>query len=111
MYDARQLRTPSSAATAYTTSSLTHPATPTALAASPKNSYHVASGAYDGIVRIWDLRSTRDSIAVASFKVPEVGNNGEMRKGDGKILALDWANNGVLAVGGESGLDIWNVPE
>ncbi|KLO17794.1 WD40 repeat-like protein [Schizopora paradoxa] len=111
MYDTRQLRAPSSTATTYTTSSLSHPATPSALAASPKNSYHVASGAYDGVVRIWDLRSTRDSIAVATFKVPEVGANGEPRKGDGKILALDWAKNGLLAVGGESGLDIWNVPE
>ena len=110
VYDTRQIGSPSTTST-YATTTLSHPATPSCLAASPINAYHIASGSYDGTVRVWDLRSTQDSIAVASFKIPEVDADGTQRKGDKKILDLDWAESGLLGVGGERGLDIWKVPE
>lgn len=56
-------------------------------------------GAYDGVVRLWDLRSA--SSALANFR-PFAGH------GDGKVLALGW-EGGVLGVGGEGGLEIWRV--
>lgn len=87
-------------------SNLPHTATPTALAASPVNGHHLASGAYDGVVRIWDVRSVKTPIS--SFRV---GQGVEpAKRGDAKVLGLDWTK-GVLAVGGEAGLDIWRVPE
>lgn len=58
------------------------------------------SGAYDGVVRLWDVRSAKGTIA--SFRAQ--GKDGS----DGKVLAVDWAK-GVVAVGGESGLDVWRV--
>ena len=71
--------------------------TPSCLTPSPVNTHHFASGGYDGVVRIWDLRSVRTtgvsaevngtpSVAVASFKVPEKEGKG----GDIKVLGLDW---------------------
>lgn len=61
-------------------------------------------------MRVWDVRSTKS--AMASFRVGEGDLHvGETKaKGDGKILGLDWAR-GLLAVGGEAGLDVWKVPE
>ena len=85
---------------------LQHASTPTALCPSPTNAHHIASGGYDGVVRIWDVRSAKG--AIASFRAGE-GSEPEKR-GDGKVLGLDW-RNGVMAVGGEAGLDIWRVPE
>jgi ribosome biogenesis protein YTM1 len=96
---------------------LSQASTPSSLAPSPVNAYHVASGGYDGVVRVWDLRSVRaagvnaevdgaPSVAVASFRVPEKKDKG----GDRKVLALDWVK-GLVGVGGEAGLDVWRVPE
>jgi ribosome biogenesis protein YTM1 len=56
------------------------------------------SGAYDGSVRIWDLRSAK--VPVASFK---------NEKG-GKILSVDWGK-GVGALGGENGVEVWKINE
>lgn len=91
--------------------SLSQQGTPSAIAPSPDNSNHFASGGYDGIVRVWDIRSTKE--AIASFRAGESDGSGDKaneKKGDGKVLALSW-DRGVLAVGGEGGLDIWRVPE
>jgi len=60
------------------------------------------SGAYDGVVRLWDLRSVKGSAAMASFKAWEGMNQ--------KVLALDW-QNGIVGVGGEGGLEVWKVGE
>lgn len=57
------------------------------------------TGAYDGVVRLWDLRSTKG--AVTSFKVWEA-------KGGGKVLSLDWGN-GVAVIGGEGGVEVWKA--
>ncbi|EJD01960.1 WD40 repeat-like protein [Fomitiporia mediterranea MF3/22] len=85
---------------------LQHVNTPACLAASPTSSHHVASGGYDGVVRVWDVRSAKS--AIASFRAGE-GVDAEKR-GDAKVLGLDW-RSGVMAVAGEAGLDIWRVPE
>lgn len=101
VYDSRQLSSQNAGVTP-AVASLPHAATPSCLAASPVNVHHVASGGYDGVVRIWDIRSVKG--AISSFKVtPREG-------ADGKVLAIDWIK-GMVAAGGEGGLDIWKVPE
>ena len=93
------LRAPATA-TAAAAGALPHPATPACVRAAPANEHQAASGAYDGVVRVWDLRSARAPIA--SFRADA--------RGKGKILGLDWAL-GVMAVGGEDGLEVWKVGE
>ncbi|THH09763.1 hypothetical protein EW145_g1779 [Phellinidium pouzarii] len=110
IYDLRSFTSASSAVdTALKASALVHAGTPLCLAASPSqgngNESHIASGALDGIVRVWDVRSTRE--ALASFRA---GADLNKKHGDAKVLGLDWSR-GVLAVGGEAGLDIWRVSE
>lgn len=78
---------------------LPHPATPSCIAPSPNAATQVVSGAYDGVVRVWDLRSMKT--AMASFRPWEKGE---------KVLAVDWAR-GVVGVGGEGGMEIWRVGE
>ncbi|KAI0733326.1 WD40 repeat-like protein [Fomitopsis betulina] len=86
------------------TASLVHPATPACVAVSPAAGEHqLVTGGYDGVVRLWDLRSTKS--AVTSFRAWEA----TPAKG-GKILSLDWAR-GVVGVGGEGGVEIWRVDE
>ncbi|KAG5222568.1 ribosome bioproteinis protein [Salix suchowensis] len=82
-----------------TVGTLVHPATPSciALSSSSSSSQQIATGSYDGVVRIWDLRSTK--AAISSFKAWE--NKG--RDGSRKILGLDWAN-GVIALVANVGL-------
>ncbi|PVF99696.1 WD40 repeat-like protein [Serendipita vermifera] len=88
---------------------LPHPAFPSSLASHPTSSHKVASGAYDGIVRMWDLRSTKAPLN--SFEVAErKGPNGSITKSSKKVLSVDWAN-GLLVVGGETGINIWRVTE
>lgn len=81
-------------------SALPHPATPSCVVAAPGNTHQVASGAYDGVVRVWDGRSAR--APVASFRADAGGRK--------KVLGLDWCA-GVIAVGGEGGLEVWKVGE
>ncbi|KAG6888730.1 hypothetical protein C0995_006382 [Termitomyces sp. Mi166 len=79
--------------------SFLHPATPSCVAALESGSQQVVSGAYDGVVRLWDLRSTKG--AVASFSPWEKGV---------KVLCVEWGR-GVIAVGGEGGFSVWKVGE
>ncbi len=92
MYDLR-----SAAATG--APSLMHAATPSCLATAPSSPNQLVSGAYDGIVRMWDVRSTK--MAMASFKAWE---------GKKKILSVDW-HRGLVGVGGEGGLEVWKAAE
>ncbi|KAI0308141.1 WD40-repeat-containing domain protein [Multifurca ochricompacta] len=70
------LRTGTSVAAAV---KFTHPATPAALVFAQNSESQFASGAYDGVVRIWDVRSATHEVANA-------------RVWDGqKVLGLDWA--------------------
>lgn len=84
---------------------LPHPAFPSCLAAHPLSAHKVASGAYDGIIRLWDLRSTK--APVNAFEI--VGKKGTAPSGK-KILSVSWAN-GILVAGGEAGVDLWRVTE
>lgn len=81
---------------------LTHPATtPSCIVASPnENSHQIISGAYDGVVRVWDLRGA--GAPVASFKVWE---------GEKKVLGVDWGKGGMVGIAGEGGLGVWKVEE
>jgi ribosome biogenesis protein len=93
------LRTSATTAVAGT---FAHQATPSCVVVSPAAGTHqLATGAYDGLVRVWDLRST--SAAVASFRPA-------WEAGAAKVLALDWYA-GVIAVGGEGGLEVWKAGE
>lgn len=87
---------------------LPHPSFPSAISAHPLASHKVATGAYDGFVRMWDLRSTK--APVNAFEV--VGKKEEQvkSKGSKKVLSIDWAN-GILVAGGEAGVDLWRVTE
>jgi ribosome biogenesis protein YTM1 len=73
-----------------------HPATPATVVFAQDSGTQFASGAYDGVVRIWDVRSATREVAQA-------------RVWDGqKVLALSWASE-VLAVAGEGGVEVWRA--
>ncbi len=100
------LRAAESATTASVTT-LHHSATPSCIATSPSqlpssSEHQIITGAYDGVVRLWDLRSTKS--AVTSFKVWEA------RTGGRKVLSVDWTR-GVVGIGGEGGVEVWRVGE
>ncbi|KAI0943076.1 hypothetical protein AcV7_002319 [Taiwanofungus camphoratus] len=106
------LRASTSSVSTPSTATLQHSSTPSSIAvppppssgssASPSSSleHQLITGAYDGVVRLWDLRSTRS--AVTSFKVWEGKDTGK------KILSVDWAQ-GVVGIGGEGGVEVWRV--
>lgn len=77
-----------------------HPSTPSCVATSATNSHQVVTGAYDGVVRVWDLRSPKS--AMATFKPWNGSGN--------KVLSVDW-KRGIVGVGGERGLEMWKVGE
>ncbi|TFK31917.1 ribosome biogenesis protein YTM1 [Crucibulum laeve] len=95
LYD---LRTTSTTSLTLSSASFMHAATPTCVVAASNNSNQVVTGAYDGVVRLWDLRSTKG--AIASFK-PWEGK---------KVLSVDW-KRGLVGVGGEGGFEVWKVGE
>ena len=95
LYD---LRSPTAHSTT-TISTLPHTATPSCISPLATSSHQVVSGAYDGVVRLWDLRSVKG--AVASFKAWD---------GVKKVLSVDW-KRGVVGVGGEGGLEVWRIGE
>ena len=81
--------------------SFQHSATPSCIALGRGSgaSQQVVTGAYDGVVRVWDLRSTKG--AVASFRAWDGGK---------KVLGVDWdASASVVGVAGEGGLEVWKV--
>ncbi|KAG2102879.1 ribosome biogenesis protein YTM1 [Suillus discolor] len=73
-----------------------HPTTPSCIATSESGKNQVVTGSYDGVARLWDLRSTKG--AVTSFRV-----------WDGmKVLAVDWVGD-VVGIGGEGGMEVWRI--
>ena len=82
-----------------TIGTLTHPATPSCIVCSDvPNSSQVMTGSYDGVARLWDLRSMRST--VATFRVWE----------GMKILDVEWVGD-TLCVGGEGGVEIWRISQ
>ncbi|KAI0700205.1 ribosome biogenesis protein YTM1 [Cytidiella melzeri] len=84
--------------------SMSHSATPSCIAVQSSHSsaaseYQFITGAYDGTVRLWDLRSVKSP--VSSFRVWE---------GKKKVLGVDW-NGGIVGVAGESGVEVWKMSE
>lgn len=73
-----------------------HSATPSCIATSDNGKHQVVTGSYDGVARLWDLRSTKG--AVTSFKVWD-----RM-----KVLAVDWVGD-VVGIGGEGGMEVWRI--
>lgn len=78
--------------------SLLHAATPSCVSLGESENQAV-TGAYDGIVRLWDMRSTK--AAMAAFKAWD---------GTKKVLSVDW-KRGMVGVGGEGGFEVWKVGE
>ena len=78
-----------------------HPATPSCITTSTSDNQFV-SGAYDGSVRLWDLRSTKSPVTTFKAWADRIGGR--------KILSLDWAY-GVVGIGGEGGVEVWKVGE
>jgi ribosome biogenesis protein len=95
LYDLRQSNTSAIASMGQ----LHHSSTPSCVCNSPSDGNQVITGAYDGIVRLWDLRSP--SSAAATFGVNPPGSVK-------KILSVDWWNS-LVGVGSEGGLDIWHI--
>ncbi|CCM01378.1 uncharacterized protein FIBRA_03428 [Fibroporia radiculosa] len=103
------LRASTASATTPSTATLRHSATPSCIVVpSTSNSsvdtsseHQLLTGAYDGIVRLWDLRSVKS--AVTSFKAWE----GTEKTGK-KVLSIDWAR-GIVGVGGEGGVEVWRL--
>lgn len=86
------------------------------LAASPNDPFRFASGGYDGIVRVWDVRSLKaevSSLRMQPPKAPVTPDGSEThdtkKKAGNKVLAIDWSEGGVLAAGGEAGVEIWKM--
>ncbi|EIN14717.1 ribosome biogenesis protein YTM1 [Punctularia strigosozonata HHB-11173 SS5] len=80
--------------------SLPHPSTPSCVCVGPSGSQQVVTGAYDGVARIWDFRSTKS--ALASLKTWD--GSGQ------KVLGVDWDTaRGIIGIGGEGGMEVWKV--
>ncbi|KAI0072465.1 ribosome biogenesis protein YTM1 [Panus rudis PR-1116 ss-1] len=101
------VRAPELSTTTPSAATFMHPATPSCIAvpepssdSSAPSEHQFMTGAYDGIVRLWDTRSAKS--AVASFKVWE-------GKG-GKVLDIDW-NGGLAVIGGEGGVEVWRASQ
>ncbi|PFH48419.1 hypothetical protein AMATHDRAFT_81797 [Amanita thiersii Skay4041] len=70
----------------------------------------VITGAYDGIVRVWDLRSVKS--ALASFDAFGSMEKKGTRPVGKKVLGVDWnAERGVVGIGGEGGFVVWSFKE
>jgi ribosome biogenesis protein YTM1 len=93
---------------------LPHPTYPSSMCAHPTSPFKAVVGSYDGMVRLWDIRSAK--APVNAFKTLGKKNAGdelsqsEKSSGPKKILSVDWTT-GLLAVGGEGGIDMWRVSE
>ena len=97
VYDFRAASTTISSATF----SFMHSSLPSSVVLSPTSDSQIITGSYDGVARLWDLRSTKS--AVASFIV---------WSGEKKILSVDatsGSGSGIVGVGGEGGLELWRV--
>ncbi|KAF8597547.1 WD40 repeat-like protein [Ceratobasidium sp. AG-I] len=86
------------------TKTLTHPSVPSCLVVHPSSAHHLLTGAHDGALRVWDIRSPRTALSKFEHTVKSKG--GVVRKG--KILGVDWAH-GLAACAGEVGFSLWQA--
>ncbi|KAL4242423.1 Ribosome biogenesis protein YTM1 [Abortiporus biennis] len=87
-----------------------HPNTPSCITTPSTSSNQFISGSYDGIVRLWDLRSQKS--ALTSFKAWSggEGSQGAATSVPKKVLSVDWNNGeGLVGIGGEGGFEVWKV--
>ncbi|PPQ81374.1 hypothetical protein CVT25_015895, partial [Psilocybe cyanescens] len=94
LYDLRSAASATSTTSLRSASAATflHPATPSCVSACAGNAHQAVTGAYDGVVRVWDGRSAKG--ALATFRV----------EGGKKVLGVHWSG-GVVGVCGEGGLE------
>lgn len=72
-----------------------HTSAPVALATHPTSSHHFVAACQDGVVRLWDARSSKH--AIASF-------NGFTDPAKNKIVSIDWGFDNLVVTGGEGGI-------
>jgi ribosome biogenesis protein YTM1 len=83
-----------------------HTAPVSSVSAHPTSSLLLASGSYDGTVRIWDARSVKQSL----FTLPLPPKEGaEERKEPERILSIDWDGERLVAGGEGSRVVTWRV--
>ncbi len=103
LYD---LRVPSTSSASGASLNFMHPSTPSCISANPEAAYQVVPGAYDSIVRVWDVRRNKGAMATMRAFTEDGAGAGQVKK----VLSVDW-KRGVAAVGGDGGLEIWKVGE
>lgn len=72
-----------------------HTSAPVSLAAHPTSAYHFVSACQDGVVRLWDSRSSKH--AIAQF-------NGFADPQKKKLVSIDWGFDNLVVTGGEGGI-------
>jgi ribosome biogenesis protein len=60
---------------------------------SPHSSFNLATGSYDGAVKVWDVRSITSVYT--------------LKTGDSKIFGIDWAKNMIVSGGEDTKLHIY----
>lgn len=76
------------------------------IAAHPTSPLLLASGSYDSTVRIWDARSPKQALFVLPLPPKEEGAE---KKGEEKILAVDWDGERLVAGGEGARVVAWKV--
>lgn len=99
------IRTSSSASVGASLSFL-HQSTPSCISTNLEAPYQVITGAYDGIVRVWDVRSNKGAMATMRAWTDEEEKTSQIQK----VLSVDW-KRGIVGVGGEGGFEVWKVTE
>lgn len=73
--------------------------------AHPTNPTMLASGSYDGTVRVWDARSEKQALFVLPMPPREDDQSGQGEK----VLAVDWDGDRLVAGGEGKRVVVWNV--
>jgi len=84
---------------------------PTALVTHPTSSHHFIVAAQDGLLRLWDVRSTKSPVA-SFLGYPQTVSEGDAEKDKAqgeaarKVICLDWGGRtgDLVLSGGEEGV-------
>lgn len=68
----------------------------------------LASGSYDGTVRVWDARSEKQALFVLPMPPKDNLNAGNSQAGE-KVLAVDWDGERLVAGGEGKRVVVWSV--